>query len=230
MKSDEARINFVLRFVQTSLGELRPGDWLNLEDDMLAFLGWSPRLRDTLTVESLTPLKEEAAAMFHGIARAFAPRKPGDPEAHLPKVLMYGEVKTEAIFRLAGKGRRGVALGVREIHSLYFDFTEPGRLLVEASLQDSFLFSLLTTLSRLDVTYLRQCPACSRLFYAVHGRQMFCTPQCASRAGTRRFRAKNQKQENERGKENYKKKMKKKLGPNVQVKKKARTISVTKEV
>lgn len=223
MKNDEERLAFALRFAQTDLESFRAGDWLNLRDDMLAFLEWSPRWRETLTPENLTPLKDEAARVLHGIAQTFAPQKPGDWEVHLPRVLVTDKkVERKDVFKLLGDKRRGVALGVEHLDFLYFDFTEPGRLLVGASLRDSFLFSLLATLSQLDVSYLRQCPACSRLFYAEHGRQIFCTPQCASRAGTKRFREKHREQENERGKGNYEKRIKKKLGPGVRINKQSK--------
>jgi hypothetical protein len=205
MKSDEERIAFVLHFMQTDLAGLREGDWLNLREDMVTFLGWSPRWRETLTPENVTLFKDEAARVLQEIARTFAPQKPGDWEARQPRILRIGDVATEAIFKLVDRGKRGVALKVDQVDFLFFDLSEAGRtrLHVGAPLRDAFLFSLLSTLSRLDISYLRQCPACSRLFYAEHGRQMFCTPQCASREGTRRFRAKNQVKENKRGRANY---------------------------
>jgi len=230
MKSDEERISFVLRFMQTDLNGLREGDWLNLREDVMTFLGWSPRWREQITLEGVGSIKEEVSNVLGGTARTFAPHAPGGWEAQLPRMLLYGGVQKEDVFRLIDRGRKGFALGVERVRFLFFDVSEPGktRVLVgtsleedgslsTAALQDAFLFSLLTTLSRLDITYLRRCPVCSRFFYAEHGRQIFCTPQCASRAGTKRFRAKHKEKENERGRRNYETKVKKKLGSNVQV-------------
>lgn len=229
MKSDEERISFVLRFVQTDLDGLREGDWLNLREDVVTFLGWSPRWREQITREGVRSVKEKVSEVLGGIARAFAPYTPGDQETHLPRQLSYRVQKEDAL-RLVDRGKKGFALGVERVRLLFFDMSEPGktRILIETSLEedgslgtaalrDAFLFSLLTTLSRLDITYLRRCPVCSRFFYAEHGRQIFCTPQCASRAGTKRFRAKHKEKENERGRRNYETKVRKKLGPNVQV-------------
>src|SRR5262249_34527937 len=38
MKTDAERLQFVIRFAQMDLDTLRPGDWLNLRDDLGAFL------------------------------------------------------------------------------------------------------------------------------------------------------------------------------------------------
>ena len=39
MKTAAERLQFVIRFAQMDLDTLRPGDWLNLLDDLMAFLG-----------------------------------------------------------------------------------------------------------------------------------------------------------------------------------------------
>ena len=199
-------------FTEMDLSRLRQGDWLNLQEDMRAFLGWSPRSRETLTPESLTPLRNEGTSILQGIAQTFAPQGRGDRTVHLPKVLSYGDVKPDDIFRLIGKDRRGVALGVKKVEFLYFDFSEPGRLLLGASLRDSFLFSLLATLSRVDVTYLRQCPVCSRLFYAKHGRQRFCSTKCKTKEALKRFRKRHREELKKKARANYGQKVRKKPG------------------
>src|SRR5919202_5707434 len=43
MATAAERLQFVIRFVQLDLDALRPGDWLNLRDDLMAFMlsGWT---------------------------------------------------------------------------------------------------------------------------------------------------------------------------------------------
>lgn len=219
MKNDMERMDFVLRFMQTELDGVREGDLLNLREDMVTFLEWGPRWREDISIEDVKPLQEEIARVLHAIGRTFAPRTPGDHEADLPRILKIGEIPTTALFRQLNRGRKGIALKIGQPDFLFFDVSEEGqtRLLVSASLRDAFFISVLSLLSRLDITYIRQCPSCSRLFYATHGRQIHCTSQCATREGTRRFRAAHRKQENERRRINYEKKVKKKLGPNVRI-------------
>jgi hypothetical protein len=64
--------------------------------------------------------------------------------------------------------------------------------LLHSTLKEAFLFGLQRSLGRVDVSYLRRCPAgpeCSRLFFAEDSRQEFCSPRCASRERNRRIRA-----------------------------------------
>src|SRR5689334_8713857 len=46
MQTGEDRVRFTVSFVQLNLDELRPGDWLNLRDDLEAFLRGGGRLKD----------------------------------------------------------------------------------------------------------------------------------------------------------------------------------------
>src|SRR2546421_7825825 len=48
METTAERVQFVIRFAQTDLDTLRPGDWLNLRDDLKTFLGCNPAQRGTL--------------------------------------------------------------------------------------------------------------------------------------------------------------------------------------
>jgi hypothetical protein len=63
--------------------------------------------------------------------------------------------------------------------------------LIDSTIKEAFLFGLQRSLGRVDVSYLRRCPAgpeCSKLFFAEDSRQEFCSSRCASRERNRRIR------------------------------------------
>src|SRR5262249_10207940 len=102
---------------------------------------------------------------------------------------------------------RGIALDVGRIESLSFLLTQPPTtlselvdpiklpLVVRANLKNSFLFALGLVLLAVEPSTVRQCPGCSTLFVAEHGRQQFCTPKCANRAGFKRYRETHKEEE-----------------------------------
>jgi hypothetical protein len=61
--------------------------------------------------------------------------------------------------------------------------------LIYSTIEASFLFGLQRSLGRVDVSYLRRCPACKKIFFADHGRQMHCSLRCADKERKRRIRA-----------------------------------------
>jgi hypothetical protein len=211
MKSDRETIEWMLRFAQLDLDSLRAGDWLNLREDLQILLGWTdtPEHTQQLTPENIIAIQAEVMRVLGDVARAnILLRKPvgSTPQpTQEPRPWRRSALHSSAHVFTVAQGEqtvvRGLELEVSTVRLLSFDYPGPGSLWlrIEAGLRDTLLFALGITLSRVNITYLRQCPACSRLFFAEHGRQIFCTPQCASREGTRRFRAKQETTKTKKG-------------------------------
>jgi hypothetical protein len=191
MKSNEERLHFVLRFAEMKLDLLREGDWLNLKEDIMGFLGWFSMRQAEITLEAVTTLQSEVAEMLQGIVgiplQAVADRgtlasSPGR------QVYKRRRLKKARIVKI-GDGRI-LYFDVTTVQRLAFDCSTPGelRLSVRAELRDSFFFALGVTLTKADLSRLRQCLTCTRLFYADHGRQQFCSPRCATTQRVKRFR------------------------------------------
>src|SRR5581483_4368550 len=112
MKNDEERMAFALRFAQSDPAALREGDWLNLREDLVHFLGWNPRWREEIRLEDIKPLQEEVATVLRAIAEAFAPHTPGDWESRMPTLLRLGDISPQEVTKFLGDKKRGIALRV----------------------------------------------------------------------------------------------------------------------
>jgi hypothetical protein len=64
------RIEFLLTFAETDFAKLRPGSFMNLQDELLTFLDWPPARRKELTPAALTPLRDGTRAELLKIAEA----------------------------------------------------------------------------------------------------------------------------------------------------------------
>jgi hypothetical protein len=82
MKSAEERIDFVVRFAEMDLAHLRPGDFLNLQEEVLTFLDWRPFRRKEITLEALAPIQKATRQELEKIVKAV--QKTEENEAHPP--------------------------------------------------------------------------------------------------------------------------------------------------
>lgn len=221
VKSDREILEWMLQFAQMDLDQARPGDLLNLEDDIGSFLGWE-KTSDTegeLSLSSLGDIQQDLRQLFEDVAQANMPLPNSAASAPHPTV-----TDTTPTWRRAAQQRKvrvgryapglarqtgpesatarptsqitSLSFAMTSVPRLYFELLGPGqgRLLVEAGLRDTFLFAVGFILSRVDFTYLRRCLTCERLFFAEHGRQIFCSSKCANRQATKRFREKRRDQ------------------------------------
>ena len=198
MKDDQERIRFVIRFTEMDLSRLRPGDILNLRDDLAAFLG--PGFREVQALSSeelLLSIQNEAAWLLDTLVATVHLEGSGDRSR-----LWQGSKETRPTVGQVGptgEGETLIILPVQTIKSLTFHRLDSGevRLTVGADVREKFLSTLLLSLVRSDPTFLRRCAAgdCKRIFLAEHGRQEFCSPQCSRRTRVLRFRAAQQERE-----------------------------------
>lgn len=191
-RTEAERLGWALWFAQADLGEWRDGDWLNALEDVedLAFTGGAQPARGYLGLIPvkgqpevpkikawLTPLQEairdfiERLDKERGEALCATPslQKEG---AFIPINIPF---KGEAKFVAAYPYRRlGVAYAPKD-----------------PSARDAFITGMVLRvgdlLTRIDLSRLKRCPECNRLFLAVR-RQRFDTAQCSLRDRVRRFR------------------------------------------
>jgi hypothetical protein len=186
-RTDAERLAWALRFAQADLAAWRDGDWFNaLEDaeDLAAGAGpatsWAIPMKGSVErmKAALTPLQEALRRFFERIdrvrQRALAARGTEAQGYGEPVRLKFSGT---ANFYVGSTGR-----GLR----VQFESSEesPGKVFVTG-----MLLGVADLLSRVDLSRLRRCPDCNRLFLAMR-HQRFDTPQCSLRDRVRRFRTK----------------------------------------
>ena len=198
MPRPDRRLQFAIQFARTDLEALRPGDWLNLQNDFGDFLHLS---------ESH---KRAHAAALSGrmgfVAWPFKPPKLKDFFEHprerflalqtdVKKVLNGIAVMREdyeACLRGEPPNRSRYPLALPEIRATYWLFWDtkkpsgPSLLHAEGSAHDMFLLTLMFLLAQ-DASRVRRCVECGGIFYRVR-HQRFCSPTCRNRTNTRHFR------------------------------------------
>lgn len=237
MNIAEERIQWVIHFAEVDLDHIRTGEWIDLKEDMMDFLGWKPLgvkaedispmnpqgwapWRETeLTLQCLRFLRDVARKRLEAIAFSLRWFK-------RKKRLSWEEIKQEheatargvpdslqvsAYIDVETGKPTGLNFSVSlEKGTVIFDLLKSGisRVrLVSENAEETFRVALGDTLSRADISYVRLCPTCARLFLAEHGRQQFCTTRCKSKAALQRFRKRHRKELNEKARANYKKKI-----------------------
>jgi len=241
MTTTEEKLTWALGFVQANVATFRQGDWLNLEEDMRAFLGGNASAASQVHNGGiLTAVQSKAFLILSTLAEQSSPawvrltRKPGWQQHLTIDARSSQRVENSGTVAEGSTEQARLILDPRTLEGLVFDLSAPGqyRLSVLASqLQPAFEFALGVTLAGVDVSRIRCCFAprprqdapCGVLFFAHHKRQEFCSIQCKNRAALQRFRRGHQEQEAERGRANYAQKMKKKLGPGVKITRRTRT-------
>ena len=182
MKTACEKVAWVLRFTAMDLNALREGDWLNLREDIVAFVGWSQEdfpiwepseIGAFLTRSNIEETWQETKDFLGAI---------GNVNAHFLSALGRSSVPTGPS-RMEQPTQTVQALGV------IFSRGEPLRFYVRANLQESFRFALLTALLQMNYRRLLLCPSpCSRPFLQRHARQRFCSTLCKNRAALKSFR------------------------------------------
>jgi|RhiMethySRZTD1v2_1073278.scaffolds.fasta_scaffold12917_5 hypothetical protein len=176
------RLHFAVEFVQKNLSQLREGDWLNLREDFLAFLGQSRNPERWLTISDAGGL----------VSSKWDPPFPQDFSEQDFRVLQ-DEVCT--ILRAAAGDNMGAEppiIGVRtELRIQPLDgrvFPSGGYLTnIFGSTRDQFLFILLEALRQEPPDRILRCPECQTLFVRAYT-QTYCSRRCTNRASVRSWR------------------------------------------
>jgi hypothetical protein len=176
------RLEFVVTFVRLHLRTLRPGDWLNLREDLMAFLtGFSgvpdadspvfargdvlahptdPPTSDTFTREAFAQLQAEVLQFLEDL------------------ILMPGDVGCRLGDAVAVQG---VTLGLLANAQGYT------HLVIEGTTRDLFFWVLALLLKDDQWQAIVRCAACGTVFYRYKG-QMYCSKTCVNRVTQQRWR------------------------------------------
>lgn len=215
MNNARERMEWFLRFTEMDLSQLRAGDWLNLREDIWLLVHGLP----------LERVEEQEVSLTQEEEKRLTPETIAFVQSQV-KRWIEGIARFQTSFR---KEKADWKILFAEpvsgpIRSVSFSTDRSGfpSISVEAdNLWDELLFALGATWCGINETELRRCPTCERPFLMDHGRQKFCSFKCKNKEAQRRYRKTRQEQEVIRGRGNYERKIKKKLGPNVQIKRRS---------
>jgi hypothetical protein len=157
-------LRFAVRFAETDLETLRPGDWMNLRDELESVMSPSIPMPGVLVspvkVQELTD--DFVKALREDFRRFLAPVADGQAAAESAR---RGRPET---VRLGEMG-----LGVLPSGGIYVN----GDPRTAALMKLAFVVAL-------NTEAVRRCPECRRLFYRVR-RQLYCSRTCVTRVNKR---------------------------------------------
>jgi hypothetical protein len=193
MLSIKDRLPFAIRFANLELEELRRGDWFNLVDDVIDFVGF----RTGRTLDEARRQARRVSVSPWPMSGSFSERVNQGTIRTLQadvRQMLNGIMDLQEDLDAKQRGRRPEREAppqVPEIHvkyGLYWqrDQDEDATLFHDGSLRDLFLSSLVFLLAR-DVVHVRRCPECQTIFYRVR-KQRYCTRTCTNRANMRNWR------------------------------------------
>ena len=194
----DARLSWVLSFLQRDLGTLSPGDWLNLCDEIRMYgAPLPPGFHGYYVIDVPKGRTVEAMQRQALLSRAEV-QEAQRHVLHLLKDLLAGQTVTTVPLSIRLAAQRhpsGTAIATSWMG-------DPLHLLV---------FRLLTDLQAAEVTRLRQCERgqaaedravdvalCGRWFYARDFRQQYCSPACGKEGRWSRYWQANREQINQR--------------------------------
>jgi len=195
-RTDAERLAWALGFAHADLGAWRDGDWLNALEDAedlalragpatfwaTPFKGSAERIKAPL-VALQGALKGFFERIDRARQRALASRGSEEEGYGEPARLKFSGV---AAFYVGSTGR-----------GLRMQF-EPGNESPAGAFITGMVLRVADLLTRVDLSRLKRCPECKRLFLAVR-HQRFDTPQCSLRDRVRRFRVKRAGKRRRRG-------------------------------
>jgi hypothetical protein len=221
------RLPFAIRFANLEVEELRRGDWYNLFDDVIDFVGF----RTGRTLDEARLQARRVSVSPWPVSGNFSFKMNEDTIRTLHadvRQMLNGIMDMRENFDAQERGQRPEREArpqVPEIHIKYWlywrDQDEEATLFHDGSLRDLFLSTLVFLLAR-DIAHLRRCPECQTIFYRVR-KQRYCTRTCTNRANMRAFRQTAKGKELGSDLNRYKARVRRKTGPNAQVLKRPRS-------
>ena len=182
------RLRFVLEFAQRDLAKLRPGDWLNLRDDVQRVLvgaSFGPEFD-----AGIDAIPQPDGFMAYPIDPPFPADVPEEVFHRLQEetrtilhdmVLGARESTTPAVPPVPLQ----VALRLTSFEGLVAGPTPPF-LIAQGALRDVFLW-LVFMLVQDGAALLARCPECGTIFYR-NRNQDYCSRPCTNRVGQRQWR------------------------------------------
>lgn len=216
-QSQRARLQFLVRFVQMDLNVLRPGDWLNLRDDLRRYVSpgglvWvvntdDPRWEKT-SEGVIKAIQERAAGLLQSLVGAQEEVREGRQ--------VYKQVYKQDAAHVQVQSTTGtlVPIGAHKMDILLNQDDGNGTIsnIIRhnmAQAHDTFFLAMTQHLSHESGDSLRRCPACSTLFVR-SGKQRYCSRTCVNRVSTRRWRlaAAHRETDRRRARDRYARKVK----------------------
>jgi hypothetical protein len=175
MMTAQDRLKFAVEFARMDLGELRPGDWLNLKDGLTEFLGLGKggmnlqamagyvclplSAPNEMSEKDFDSLQARVRSLFNGIVLEKIPPVAGQHEG----------------------GHKGIVTPI-DPNWKYLPITLSGLgnvLVIQGACQGVFMGSLMHLVGKESTDKIRKCsrPDCSNIFYRVR-KQKFCSQRC----------------------------------------------------
>jgi len=195
-----SRLAFVVHFVQLDLDRLRPGDRLNLEDDLARFL--------------------EPDAQGPGLY-AVAVGVPGIATGELSALQATMRAIVTSYLELREGRRRAADLYEIHLRKMITPQGTPGgppRVVATGEVRDVALEVLFSVLASVEADRLRRCPECGTIFLRMR-KQLYCTRKCVNKANKRAWLAtpKGRRASRSHRRRAYERQQHKKYGPKVKV-------------
>lgn len=207
MKIAEERLRFVVAFAEKNLDGLRPGDWLNLRDELGRFLGddvW--RFRGMTMSSSGGPIPIPQGDPQQDFLGFTSPLEPPLPEDYPEEGFRALQREVRELLKRVVDVRDDVASSSRaHYHPLSLRLSVAPRSFVRqtlkggvmvrregifltfaGSVRDAFLMTLALLVVRVGTERILRCAECSRIFVRVR-RQERCSRACTNKAGFRRW-------------------------------------------
>jgi hypothetical protein len=183
MRTDADRLRFAVRFAEERLDHYRPGDWLNLRDDLSGFFG-------TLLVGGVRILLEVGSLM--AAAKDLPEAKIREVQAQVAVFLksLATEKVGEMTFTIDGVPAKGTARWwtTRDVTMTVKWTFERWPTVTTATLREAMLLRLIFLVARHGQEDIKACPECGRLFWRVR-RQLYCSRTCVNRVNMRTWKA-----------------------------------------
>jgi hypothetical protein len=227
MQTAKERLQFAIRFVQMDLDRLRPGDWLNLRDDLEAFLG--RHLLDHLASQEDLAAPVAAIGDIIGTpSEAPYPEQYGVDDFRVlqqeTKRILSGMVdRREGVHNKSSAARISIDL---DLLNLGYIPSLAGRNMLEVSgtTQNTFVTVLYLLLSREPTDRILRCPECQTIFCRIR-KQQYCSRPCVHRAAVRKWRRTDagQQYERQRSRTRYEARVKRTHGNRVKINRRVRS-------
>jgi hypothetical protein len=195
----ERWLQSVIDFVNMDLDQLRPGDWLNLQEDLVRLAGFRRRY----TFEDTVADTQAFGAAPWPVSGRWSTKAPRDVIRQLHAEVRHyfsGVIDLQTYYDTVQRieadelpERPGAS--IPEIHNiklwLYWwpkqtDGPTGVSQLIDGTLRDLFLWRLAFVFGK-DPSHIKRCPECQTIFYRVR-KQEYCTRRCTNRANMREWR------------------------------------------
>ena len=176
-------IKFAVRFSQLDLAALRPGDMLNLRDDLEGFV--------------VSPQHHPGQIVGSSVSRPFPQDYNLEDFSELQRAVK--PILEKAIGREPYDYREAVQIERLEFN-LVHESSDRQHVYVSGSVRDVFLIRFFFLLAQEGVDNLKRCPECDSIYFKGVGWQKYCARRCSNLASVKRFQRKKKAEKAKEGK------------------------------